>query len=353
MCGSVSKPDVYTLPLVLRACASTGMVYRGMSVHGLCVKWGFEKNLFVASALIFFYVTTGRIYEAKRVFDGMAERDTVLWAAMFAGYAQHGEPLLSLEVYRNMVCEGVELNGVVMVNLLLVCSQLRWLRHGKSVHGWCVRRSLVSELSLGNALVNMYVKCSAIVNAYCMFSVMPDRDVISWSTLIAGYALIGSVNVALELFDQMLIDGIKPNGVTFLGVLSACAQTGMVDRAREYFDMMKDYRVVAGLKNYASLVDCLGKAGLIAEAERFVKEMPMEPDAAVLGALLGGCRIHGNIEVGERVANKLLKLEPDEGGYYMLLANMYADSGRYNDAEKVRDFMKQRSASKVPGCSQI
>ncbi|KAF5180030.1 Pentatricopeptide repeat-containing protein [Thalictrum thalictroides] len=353
MRNSVIDPDVYTFPLVLRGCASCGRILRGMSVHGLCLKLGFEKNLFIASALVFLYVTTGRIYDARKVFDGMSQRDAVLWTAMLAGYAQHGETSLSLEVYRKMVGEGVELDGVVMVTLLLVCGQLRLLSHGKSVHGWTVRRCLGLKLSMGNALVDMYVKCSALGSGHTVFNRMQERDVISWSTLILGYGLNGSVSVALELFEWMCADRVKPNDVTFLGVLSACAHAGMVDKARAFFDMMKDYGVVAELKHYACMVDCLGKAGLIEEAEMFIDEMPVEPDGAVLGALLGGCRVHGNIEVAERVAKKLLMLEPERGGYYVLLANIYADSGRYSDAEKVRDFMKQRNVSKLPGCSQI
>ncbi|KAL5723701.1 hypothetical protein ACHQM5_007069 [Ranunculus cassubicifolius] len=347
------SPDVYNLPLVIRACASTGMIRHGMWIHGSSVKLGFEMNLFVASALVFFYVTTGKIFYARKVFDGMSERDAVLWTSMLAGYAQHGEPLLSLELYRKMVSEGVQLDSVVMVSLLLVCSQLRWFQHGKSVHGWCVRKCLGLGLSLGNALVDMYVKCSSLGGAYNVFVRTPARDVISWSTLIAGYGLNGSPTVALDLFEQMRASGIKPNDVTFLGVLSACAHAGMVDRAREFMDMMKDCGVTTELKHFACVVDCLAKAGLIEEAERFIDEMPVSPDAAVLGALLGGCRVHGNVEVAERVAKKLLRLEPERSGYYVLLANIYAESGRHSDAEKMWKLMKQRNVSKVPGCSQI
>ncbi|KAF6149407.1 hypothetical protein GIB67_016945 [Kingdonia uniflora] len=322
---------------------------------------GFVNNLFVASALVFVYMATGRIFEGRKVFDEMLERDAVLWTAMLAGYAQHGEPGLGLGVFREMVSEGIELDGVVMVSLFLVLSQLGWLKHGKSVHGWCVRRclglglglGLGLELNMGNALVDMYVKCGSLGSSHKVFDRMPERDVISWSSLILGYALNGNVGIALDLFDAMGMDEVKPNDVTFLGVLTACAHSGMVDRAQTYFNAMKEYGVLAELKHYACMVDCLGKVGLLTEAERFVEEMPVEPDGAVLGALLGGCRLHGNIEVAERIAKKLIKMEPGKAGYYVLLANIYADLGRFNDAERVRDSMKLRNVSKAPGHSLI
>ncbi|XP_059625016.1 pentatricopeptide repeat-containing protein At4g14170 [Cornus florida] len=351
--SSHCHPDAFTLPLVLRACADSGAIKCGVSVHGSCVKMGVERNLFVASALVFVYVTFGKVFDARMVFDGMPQRDAVLWTAMLAGYAQHEEPMLGLSVFREMVVTGVELDGVVMVSLLLLCGQSGWLKHGKSVHGWCFRRCLWLGLSLGNALVDMYVKCAALGYAHKVFDRMPDKDVISWSTLISGYGLGGRVNVAFGLFDEMHKQGVKPNDVTFLGVLSACVHGGTVEKARSCFKMMRDYGVIAELKHYACMVDCLGRAGLLEEAERFIEEMPVEPDGAVLGALLGGCRVHGNVEVGERIAKRLIVLEPERAGYYVLLANMYADAGRFDDAERVRDFMKQRNVAKVTGCSLI
>ncbi|XP_042482589.1 pentatricopeptide repeat-containing protein At4g14170 [Macadamia integrifolia] len=353
MQNSEVQPDVFTFPLVLRACASAGSMFGGMSVHGLCVKVGLEKNVFVASALVFLYVSFGRILMARKLFDEMPERDAVLWTAMLAGYAQHEEPMLGLVVFREMVGEGIQLDAVVMVSLLLICSQLGWLRHGKSVQGWSIRRCLHLGLSLGNAFVHMYVKCASLSYAQKIFNVIPETDVISWSALILGYGINGSVNVALDLFDLMCREGFEPNDVTFLGVLSACAHAGMVQQAHVLFDMMKDYKVMPELKHYACMVDCLGRAGLLEEAERFIEEMPVEPDGAVLGALLGGCRVHGNIEVGERIAKKLLGLEPEKGGYYVLLANIYAAAGRFDDAEEVRELMKQENVNKLPGSSLI
>ncbi|XP_022776996.1 pentatricopeptide repeat-containing protein At4g14170 [Durio zibethinus] len=351
--SSDARPDDFTLPLVLRACVSYGQVKLGVSFHGLCVKLGFERSLYVASALVYLYVSFGKVFDARVVFDGMPKKDAVLWTAMLDGYAKHEEPMLGLELFREMVDAGIAPDWVVMLSLLLVSGQLGWLKQGKSVHGWCVRRCLGMELNLGNAIVDMYLKCATLSYAHRVFNMINQRDVISWSSLILGYGLSGNVSIALELFDNMVAKGVKPNQVTFLGILSACAHGGLAERASSCFEMMGAYGVTPELKHYASMVDCLARAGLLEQAEDFIKEMPMEPDAAILGAILAGCRVHTNIEVGERIARKLISLEPEKPAYYVLLSNIYAAAGKFDAAEKVREFMKEKNVYKVPGCSSI
>ncbi|MBA0718268.1 hypothetical protein Golax_006023 [Gossypium laxum] len=347
------RPDDFTLPLVLRACVGCGLVKLAVSFHGLCVKLGFERSPFIASALVFLYVSFGKIFYARVLFDGMPKRDAVMWTAMLDGYAKHEEPTLGLELFREMVDAGVTPDWVVMLSLVLMCGQLGWLKHGKSVHGWCVRRWLGMELNLGNAIVDMYLKCAMLTYALRVFDMMNQRDVISWSSLILGYGLSGNVTTALELFEDMIAKGIKPNEVTFLGILSACAHGGEAEIATSCFEMMRDYGVTPELKHYASMVDCLARAGLLEQAEDFIKGMPMEPDAAILGAIVAGCRVHNNVEVGERIAKKLISLEPEKAGYYVLLSNIYAAASKFDEAEKVRELMKGKNVSKVAGCSLI
>lgn len=201
--------------------------------------------------------------------------------------------------------------------------------------------------------MDMYVKCGAFCSAERVFGRMPVRDVISWSALILGHGLNGRADAALELFSNMREVGVVPNSVTFLGVLSACVHSGMVERVWEFFHMMKQFRIEPELKHYACVVDALGRVGLVSEAEIFVEKMPVEPDEATLGALLLGCRVHGNVDVGERVARRLMAMRPDKSGYYAILANMYSDAGRHEDADKVRNFMKKMNVGKLPGCSFI
>ncbi|CAN6443441.1 unnamed protein product [Victoria cruziana] len=353
MMESGDNPDAFTLPLVLRACAVDTNLNLGLQIHGLCSKAGFERNLFVASALVFFYAGLGRIGDARKLFDEMPVRDSVLWTTMVSGYAQRGLAEEALKIYRTMTLEKLELDEVVMVSLLLVCSQLSCLRHGRSVHGWVVRRFARWGLSLGNALLDMYVKNGDFRVAGYLFEEMPERDVVSWSTMIVGYGVHGRGEEAFELFERMKMAKVTPNSVTFIGVLSACAHAGMVDEALQCFRMMKRFGIVSELKHYACMVDALGRAGLLKEAEKFILEMPMAADGAVWGALLASCRVHGNVDVGERAARKLLELEPCRAGYHVLLANMYAAAGRFEDAGRVRESMKETNVVKNPGCSLI
>lgn len=272
---------------------------------------------------------------------------------MVAGYAQSGQPEPALGLFAEMMRNGIGIDDVVAVSLLLACGQLGSLPQGRSVHGLCVRREFGLPLSLGNALVDMYVKCGGFGSAERVFRSMPVRDVISWSALILGHGLNGGTNAALELFEEMRREGVAPNSVTFLGLLSACVHSGMVERAWDFFHMMKKYRVEPELKHYACLVDTLGRAGRLVEAEKFMEKMPMEADEAVLGALLLGCRVHRNVNVGERVARRLMAMRPNKGGYYAILANIYSDAGRFSEADKVRGFMREMNIGKLPGHSLI
>ncbi|XP_010450093.1 PREDICTED: pentatricopeptide repeat-containing protein At4g14170 [Camelina sativa] len=347
------RPDDFTLPLVLRACSASREAKLGDLVHVLCLKLGFNASLFVSSALVIMYVDMGQILHARKLFDDMPVRDSVLYTAMFGGYVQQGEAILGLVVFREMMYSGFALDSVVMVSLLTACGQLGALKHGKSVHGWSIRRCSCFGLNLGNAITDMYVKCSNLDYAYGVFVKMPNRDVISWSSLILGYGLDGNVVMAIKLFEEMLKERIEPNAVTFLGVLSACAHGGLVEKSWLYLRLMQEYKIVPELKHYASVADCMSRAGLLEEAEKFLEDMPVEPDEAVMGAVLSGCKVHGNVEVGERVAKKLIQLEPGKAGYYVTLAGLYSATGRFDEAESLREWMKEKQISKVPGCSSI
>jgi pentatricopeptide repeat protein len=346
-------PDHFTLPPVLRSCALTVAAGFAASSHALSVKLGAQGNLFVASALVLCYAGLSNLADARRLFDGMRERDAVLWTSMLSSYAQRGEPDEALRFFGGMVAAGMELDAVVMVSLLLACGQLGLRRHGRSVHGCCVRRFLGMPLSLGNALVDMYVKCGDFALAERVFAGMPRRDVISWSALILGHGLNGRFDVALGLFDRMATEGIQPNSITFLGALSACAHSGMVDKAYAIFEGMKRWGIEPELKHYSCMADTLGRAGCVVEAVKMIEEMPFEPDEAMLGGVLAACRVHGEMEAAERVSKRLMDMSPEKSGYYMSLANIYSDAGRYSDAERIRDFMKDVKVSKLPGYSSV
>ncbi|GJN14391.1 hypothetical protein PR202_gb01214 [Eleusine coracana subsp. coracana] len=347
------RPDHFTLPPVLRSCALTGNAGLAASSHALAVKLGAHDNLFVASGLVLCYAGLSSLPAARRLFDGMRERDAILWTSMLSAYAQGGEPEAALRFFGGMVAAQVPLDAVVMVSLLLACGQLGWQRHGRSLHAFCVRRFLGMPLSLGNALVDMYVKCGDFAFAESVFVGMPRRDVISWSALILGHGLNGRPDVALRLFDRMATDGIRPNSVTFLGALSACAHSGMVDKAYGIFEGMKQRGIEPELKHYSCMFDVLGRAGRVLEAVKLIDEMPFEPDEAMLGGALAACRVHGEMEAAERISKRLMNMSPGKSGYYMSLANIYSDAGRYDDAERIREFMKEVKVDKLPGYSSV
>lgn len=346
-------PDHFTLPPVLRSCALTSSAALAASSHALSVKIGAHGNPFVASALVLCYAGLSNLPGARRLFDGMRERDAVLWTSMLSAYAQGGKPEAALRFFEGMVAAGVQLDAVVMVSLLLACGQLGWRLHGRSVHACCVRRFLGMPLSLGNVLVDMYVKCGEFAFAERVFAGMPRRDVISWSALILGHGLNGRSDVALRLFDEMEAEGVEPNSVTFLGALSACAHSGMVNKAYALFEGMKRCGVEPELKHYSCMADALGRAGCVVEAVKLIEEMAFQPDEAMLGGVLAACRVHGEMEAAERISKRLMGMSPAKSGYYMSLANIYSDAGRYVDAERIRGFMKEVKVDKLPGYSSV
>lgn len=353
MLGRGFTPDHFTLPPVIRSCAITGSAALASSSHALSVKIGAHGNLFVGSALVLCYASLSNLPDARRLFDGMRHRDSVLWTSMLSAYAQGGKPEEALRFFGRMVVAEVQLDAVVMVSLLLACGQLGWRRHGRSVHACCIRMFLGMPLSLGNALVDMYVKCGELAFAEQVFSMMPRRDVISWSTLIVGHGLSGRSDVALRLFDEMGIEGVEQNSVTFLGALSACAHSGMVDKAYAIFEQMKQQGIKPELKHYSCMADALGRAGRVIEAVNLIEEMPCKPDEAMLGGVLAACRVHGEMDAAERISKRLMGMSPAKSGYYMSLANIYSDAGRYGDAERIRGFMKEVKVDKLPGYSSV
>jgi pentatricopeptide repeat protein len=345
--------DNFIIPPVLRSCAVIGSLKLGTSVHGLSVKMGLDKNVFVASAQVMCYNSLSQIADARKAFDEMTDRDVVLWTSMLSGYAKSGNPELAFVFFKEMIREGIVLDVVVMVSLLHACAHLSRLNHGRSIHACAIRRIYSLPLALGNALMDMYVKCGAFEYARMIFDSMRYRDVISWTTLILGNGLNGNVDEALCLFDDMSTEGIKPNSVTFLGVLSACGHAGFVDKAWEFLHRMRSLRLEPELKHYSCIADALGRSGRIVEAERFINEMPLEPDGATLRSLLSFCRVHGDLERAERIANKLMIACLGKSGCYMSLSNIYSDVGWYDESERVREYMKERNVVKLPGCSTI
>eukprot|EP01018_Ginkgo_biloba_P026951 Gb_35042 [translate_table: standard] len=348
------KPNSVTMLSVLPACAQLGALQEGKRIHDYIIRNRFELDISVGNSLVDMYAKCGSVQVARQLFDKMPERSVVSWNAMIAGYTQSGYATEALKLFNQMHIADVKPNLVTMVSVLPACAHSGALQQGKWIHDYINRCGFESDVSVGTALIDMYAKCGSIEIARQVFDSMCERNVVSWSAMIAGYGMHGHGEDALKLFSQMQQIGIEPNDVTFICVLSACSHAGLVEEGLQVFDCMnQDYCIIPSMKLYACMVDLLGRAGRLDEAQNFIKNMPLEPDAGVWGALLGACRIHCNIELGEHVAERLFVLEPDSPGYHVLLANIYAASGRWDDAAKVRSMMKDKGLKKTPGRSFI
>eukprot|EP01018_Ginkgo_biloba_P019587 Gb_24126 [translate_table: standard] len=348
------KPDSVTMVSVLPACASLAALQQGKGIHGYVNKIGFDSDVVVGTSLIDMYAKCKSIESSRHLFEKMSTRSLVSWNAMISGYVQNGHANEALTLFNQMRLTNITPDKFTVATILTACAYLGGLQQGKWVHNYAIRNEFHLDVFVETALIDMYAKCGSLEIAYQVFNKMSKRDLVAWNAIIAGYGMHGYGDDALALFLQMQRTGIKPNHITFTHVLTACSYAGMVDKGWKYFYCMsRDYCITPSLEHYACVVDLLGRAGYLDEAFNFIQKMPLEPDTVVWGALLAACRIHSNTELGKHVAERLLELEPENAGWYILLSNIYAAAGRWDDVTKVRTMMKAEGLKKPPGCSFI
>ncbi|CAN1246013.1 Pentatricopeptide repeat-containing protein At2g22410, mitochondrial [Linum grandiflorum] len=486
MLGRGFMPDSYTYPLLLNACAGLGSCDLGLQIHGHVLKFGFDEVVVVHNAMIHMFATIGELGIARQVFDESSVRDKVSWNSLINGYAKKGKAKEAIGIYEEMMEEGVKLDEVTMVGVILSCAQLENLKLGRGFHRYIEENMLRLTIPLTNALLDMYVKCGDLEAARSLFNMSTEKTVVSWTTMIVGYSKCGCLETARKMFDAMpeknviswnammgvyiqakrgkealilfhemqasniepdkvtmvhclcacsqlgaldtgmwihryvekhripidvalgtaLVDmyakcgnlpkalavflkmpgrntmtwtalicglafhghaldaisyflkmvdtGLMPDEITFIGVLSACCHGGLVDEGREYFGQMTSkFGLHPQLKHYSCMVDLLGRAGLLKEALDLIESMPMVADAGVWGALFFACRIHENILIAERAALKLLELDPNDSGIYVLLATMYREANMFEEGKNVMKMMQERRVEKIPGSSSI
>ncbi|XP_057953570.1 pentatricopeptide repeat-containing protein At2g22410, mitochondrial [Malania oleifera] len=379
------QPDEVTMIGVVSACAQLEDLSHGKEFHRHIEENGLKLTIPLVNALMDMYVKCGNLEAAQVLFDNMTNRTVVSWTTMIVGYAKSGfldiaQMLFdemperdvvpwnamiggfvqakrgkeALALFHDMQAKNVKPDEVTMVSCLSACSQLGALDIGIWIHHYIERHKLSLNVALGTALVDMYAKCGNITKAIKIFRDIPGKNSLTWTALICGLALHGNAHDAISHFIDMINIGLMPDEVTYLGVLSACCHGGLVDEGRKYFAQMNfKFNLSPKLKHYSCMVDLLGRAGLLEEAEELIKHMPMEADAVVWGALFFACRIHGNVVMGERAASKLLELDPHDSGIYVLLASMYGEAEMWKEAGKVRKMMRERGVEKTPGCSLI
>ncbi|XP_028078027.1 putative pentatricopeptide repeat-containing protein At3g13770, mitochondrial [Camellia sinensis] len=302
------------------------------------------------------YAKGSKIHEAQGVFEGLPERDVVSCTAIISGYAQLGLDEEAIELFRRLLREGMTCNYVTYASVLTALSGLAAVDHGKQLHNHVLRSEMPSYVVLQNSLIDMYSKCGNLTYSRRIFDNLSERTVISWNAMLAGYSKHGRGREVVELFELMREEKkVKPDSITFLAVLSGCSHGGFEDRGLEIFDQMVSGKggVEPEIEHYGCVVDLLGRSGQVEKAFGFIKQMPFKPTAAIWGSLLGACRVHSNVDIGELVAKRLLEIEPENAGNYVILSNLYASAGRWEDVRGVRELMNEKAVVKEPGRSWI
>eukprot|EP01018_Ginkgo_biloba_P003095 Gb_21016 [translate_table: standard] len=344
------KPDVVSWTTIIAGYTQNSRVDEALKLFQEMP----QRDAVSWTVMITGYTQSGRVHEALQLFQEMPERDVASWTAMIAGYAQNGQGVEAINVYRQMQLAGVKPESKTFASVLPACANMAALEQGIEIHEEIIRGGFQSDVFVVNALLDMYAKCGRIEKARDIFDKMYQRNAVSWTTMIAGYAMHGFGKEALKLFEEMQCAGMKPDHVTLVCVLSACCHAGLVDEGQQYFNCMsQNYHITPGMEHYGCMVDLLGRAGRLDEAHDFINKMPVKPDAAVWRCLLAACRKHNNVELGVRVAERLFELDAKNAAPYVLLSNIYAAAGRWSDIEKVRRLMKDRMVKKTPGCSWI
>lgn len=348
------EPTNVTVMGALHACADLGDLERGMFVHKLLTRLKLDSSVSVMNSLISMYSKCKRVDLAAEIFNDLREKTLVSWNAMILGFAQNGCVSEALNHFCQMHSQNVKPDTFTMVSVIPALAELSVTRQAKWIHGLVVRSCMDKNVYVMTALVDMYAKCGAVDTARKLFDMMEDRHVITWNAMIDGYGTHGLGRSAVQLFKAMQKGTVRPNDITFLCILSACSHSGLVDEGLRYFDSMKqDYGIEPTMDHYGSVVDLLGRAGRLKQAWDFIQKMPIEPGITVFGAMLGACKIHKNVELGEMAANKLFELNPQEGGYHVLLANIYATASMWSEVAEVRKIMEKEGLQKTPGCSLV
>ncbi len=348
------QPDSLSFVGVLKACANMVVIAEGRCVHQQIIQSGLESDVFVGSSLVDMYAKCGSTEDGWTVFNKMPSRDRVTWTVMILRHVQCGQGQKALELFQQMQQEGVQPDSLTFVGVLNACASVVALEEGRCIHQQIIRSGLESDVFVGSSLVDTYAKCGSMEDARGVFNKMPSRNVVTWNAILGGCAMNGHGNEALKHFEQMCEEGVQPDDITFICVLSACSHAGLVDEGMHcYASMVTDYMIPAKLQHYTCMVDLFCRAGHLQEAENMVMAMPCKPHVAAWMALRGACGIHGNVEMAEHIAKSILELEPENAVAYLLLSNIYAAAGSRHLCENVERQRKEKGVKKQPGHTWI
>ncbi|XP_007031405.2 PREDICTED: pentatricopeptide repeat-containing protein At1g33350 [Theobroma cacao] len=393
LCKGKPTPNHFIYPHVLKSAPEVLESHGTQLIHSQIFKSGFGEYPVVQTALVDSYMRTGSsIGIARDLFDEMAERNVVSWTAMVSGYMRVGDVGKALLLFEEMpnrdvpswnaVIAGCTQNGlfseaisllrrmvmgekqgvhrpnqVTVVCSLSACGHNVMFQLGKSLHGYVYRNVVGDDCLVANALIDMYGKCGSLETARRIFEMSSKKNLTSWNSIINCFALHGQSDKAISLFEEMIkcrAEDVRPDAVTFIGLLNACTHGGLVEKGRAYFELMtSSYNIEPRIEHYGCLIDLLGRAGQFDEALEVINGMKMEPDEVVWGSLLNGCKIYGHTDLAEFAVKKLIEIDPNNGGYGVMLANLYGELGKWDEVRKVRKKLKEQNSYKIPGCSWI
>ncbi|PPD93308.1 hypothetical protein GOBAR_DD09792 [Gossypium barbadense] len=348
------SPDYLTLVSVTSIVAQLGDSWNGKSVHGFVMRRGWIlKDVISGNSVVDMYSKLGDMSSARAVFEALPVKDVVSWNTLITGYTQNGLASEAIEVF-DMMQKEIAPNQATWVSILPAYSNIGALRQGMRVHGLLVKSSLYLDIFVGTCLIDMYGKCGKLDDAMSLFYEVPKMTSVPWNAVISCHGIHGHAEKALKLFREMREERVKPDHVTFVSLLSACSHSGLVEAGQWCFNVMREeYGIEPILKHYGCMVDMFGRAGHLEKAYNFIKDMPVKPDASVWGALLGACRIHGNIDLGAFASERLFEVDSENVGYYVLMSNIYANIGKWEGVDKVRTLARDMGLRKTPGWSSI
>ncbi|XP_065006008.1 pentatricopeptide repeat-containing protein At5g39350-like [Musa acuminata AAA Group] len=347
------RPNPVTMVSLLSACSALPSLAHGKCVHGSCIRLHLESDIIVETTLIDMYAKCSGTGLYLRVFSSGSRR-TATWNAVISGCSRNRQAEDAIKYYRQMLAEAVRPDFATVLSLLPAYAESADLKQADNLHGCLIGMGFTASAEVMTGLIDVYGKAGKLDVAWQLFGGLQVKDLVSWSAIIAGYGMHGHAKTAIWLFDRMVKSGVAPSEVTFTSMFYSCSHAGLVDEGLQLFDKMSNaHGVKPNADHYACVVDLLGRAGRLREAYELIAGMPFEPNHAVWGALLGACGIHENVELGELAAKRLFEIEPENTGNYVLLGNIYAAVGRWEDVESVRSMMVRRGLRKAPGRSLV
>ncbi|KAH6784047.1 Tetratricopeptide repeat superfamily protein [Perilla frutescens var. hirtella] len=348
------KPNHFTFASLLKACGNLFNPRLSEQVHGHALKLGLAEVNCVGNSLISMYAKMDRMEDARKAFEFLFEKNLVSYNALVDGYTRNMDSAEAFELLNLIENASVGADAFTFSSLLSGAASIGAVGKGEQIHARLLKAGFSSDLCVCNALISMYTRCGNIEAGFQVFSEMEGGNVISWTSIITGFAKHGFARRALDLFEQMLDFGVEPNEVTYIAVLSACSHAGLIDEGWRHFKSMhKEHGIRPRMEHYACMVDILGRSGYLDKAVKFIKAMPFTADALVWRTLLGACRVHGNTELGKHAAEMILEQDPNDPAAHVLLSNLYASTGQWENVAKIRKGMKERNLVKEAGCSWI